>query len=105
MLWGPPGFVEHAMRKKARSAWAPAARKALRRFKAELKQRRQQLAAAINAAACKLAVRADREHDGDAVLAIGAPDILEFVRLTIPDVTLTEVNETIMQTLPYMGGG
>jgi hypothetical protein len=37
-------------------------------------------------------------------VAISAPAIFELVRLTIPDVTLDEIGDTIMQNLPYMGG-
>jgi hypothetical protein len=38
------------------------------------------------------------------MLAIGALAIFELVRLTIPNVTPDEVQDTIMQSLPYMGG-
>jgi hypothetical protein len=38
------------------------------------------------------------------MLAIRALDIFERVRLTIPNVTLEEVQATIVQSLPYMGG-
>jgi hypothetical protein len=38
------------------------------------------------------------------MLAISAFAIFELVRLTIPNVTLNEVQDTIMQSLPYMGG-
>jgi hypothetical protein len=38
------------------------------------------------------------------MLAISALAILRLVRRTIPDVTLDEINDTIMQSLPYMGG-
>ena len=38
------------------------------------------------------------------VLAISALDIFELVQRNIPDVTPDEINYTIMQNLPYMGG-
>jgi hypothetical protein len=38
------------------------------------------------------------------MLAISALAIFELVRLTIPNVTPDEVQDTIMQTLPYRGG-
>jgi len=38
------------------------------------------------------------------MLAINVPAIFKLVRLTIPDVTLDEVGDTIMQNFPYMGG-
>src|SRR5262245_2429493 len=38
------------------------------------------------------------------MLAISAFAIFELVRLTIPNVTPDEVQDTIMQSLPYMGG-
>ena len=38
------------------------------------------------------------------MLAISALAILERVRLTIPNVTLEEVQDAITQSLPYMGG-
>jgi hypothetical protein len=38
------------------------------------------------------------------MLAISALAIFELVRLTIPNVTPDEVQDTIMQSLPYMGG-
>ena len=38
------------------------------------------------------------------MLAISALDIFELVRRKIPDVTPDEINYTIMQSLPYMGG-
>jgi hypothetical protein len=38
------------------------------------------------------------------MLAISALAIFERVRLTIPNVTLEEVQDAIMQSLPYMGG-
>jgi hypothetical protein len=37
------------------------------------------------------------------MLAISSRAIFERVRLTIPNVTLEEVQDTIMQSLPYMG--
>ena len=37
------------------------------------------------------------------MLAISSPAILEAVQLTIPDVTLDEVADAIMHSLPYMG--
>jgi hypothetical protein len=37
-------------------------------------------------------------------LAISSRAIFERVRLTIPNVTLKEVQDTIMQSLPYKGG-
>jgi len=36
--------------------------------------------------------------------AISALAIFELVRLTIPNVRPDEVHDTIMQSLPYMGG-
>jgi hypothetical protein len=38
------------------------------------------------------------------MLAISTLDILDLVRLTVPDVTADEVANIIMQSLPYMGG-
>lgn len=38
------------------------------------------------------------------MLAISALAIFELVRVTIPNVTPDEVQDAIMQTLPYMGG-
>ena len=38
------------------------------------------------------------------MLAISSRAIFERVRLTIPNVTLEEVQDTIMQSLPYKGG-
>jgi len=38
------------------------------------------------------------------MLAIRALAIFERVRLTIPNVTLEEIQDTIMQSLPYKGG-
>ena len=38
------------------------------------------------------------------MLAISALAIFELVRLTIPNVTPDEVQDTIMQSLPYVGG-
>ena len=38
------------------------------------------------------------------MLAISALAIFELVRRKIPDVTPDEINYTIMQSLPYMGG-
>jgi len=38
------------------------------------------------------------------MLAISAHAIFERVRLTIPNVTLDEIEDTIMQSVPYMGG-
>ena len=38
------------------------------------------------------------------MLAISALDIFELVQQKIPDVTPDEINYTIMQSLPYMGG-
>jgi predicted alpha/beta-hydrolase family hydrolase len=103
MLWGPPGFVERATRRKGGTPWDPAVRKALRRFKAELKQRRQAVAAAIKAAALELAERAVREQGGEGMLAISGRAIFERVRLTIPDATFAEVQGMITQSFPYMG--
>jgi hypothetical protein len=38
------------------------------------------------------------------VLAIGPHEIFPRVRLKIPDVTVEEIEEAIMQSVPYMGG-
>ena len=38
------------------------------------------------------------------MLLISSRAIFERVRLTIPNVTLEEVQDTIMQSLPYKGG-
>jgi hypothetical protein len=38
------------------------------------------------------------------MLAISALAVFERVRLTIPNVTLEEVQDAIIQSLPYMGG-
>jgi hypothetical protein len=38
------------------------------------------------------------------MIAISALAIFELVRLTVPDVTPDEVENTIMHSLPYMGG-
>jgi hypothetical protein len=38
------------------------------------------------------------------MLAIGSPAIFEVVRTTIPDVTLDEIQEAIMRSLPCIGG-
>jgi hypothetical protein len=38
------------------------------------------------------------------MLTISTLDILDLVRLTVPDVTADEVANIIMQSLPYMGG-
>jgi hypothetical protein len=38
------------------------------------------------------------------MLAISALAIFELVQQKIPDVTPDEINYTIMQSLPYMGG-
>jgi hypothetical protein len=38
------------------------------------------------------------------MLAISSRAIFERVRLTIPNVALEEVQDTIMQSLPYKGG-
>jgi hypothetical protein len=38
------------------------------------------------------------------MLAISSRAIFERVRLTIPNVTLKEVQDSIMQSLPYKGG-
>ena len=38
------------------------------------------------------------------MIAIGALAIFELVRLTVPDVTPDEVENTLMHSLPYMGG-
>jgi hypothetical protein len=43
-------------------------------------------------------------NPGYKMLAISAPAIFERVRLTISDVTLDEVVDTIMESLPYAGG-
>jgi hypothetical protein len=108
MLWAPdflsPDFLAN---RKCGNAykWDQAIREALRRFEAERKQRRQRLAKTIRRAARKLAVRSEPSYShGDGMVAISGVEIFELVRLRIPDVTPAEVNETIMQTLPYMGG-
>jgi hypothetical protein len=38
------------------------------------------------------------------MFAISSPAIFELVQLTIPNVTLDEVQDTITQNFPYMGG-
>jgi hypothetical protein len=108
MLWGPPDFLSpdflaNRAREKACN-WDQAIREALRRFEAERKQRRQQLAEAIRGAAGELAAQAEPGcANDDGMVAMSSVEIFELVRLRIPDVTQGELNETIMQILPYMG--
>jgi hypothetical protein len=77
--------------------------------------RRQLLIKAIHDAAIELATRAAAQYAAPQLdnkkppkpkpqmLAIGTLDILDLVRLTVPDVTADEVANIIMQSLPYMG--
>jgi hypothetical protein len=106
MLWGSPDLFANRRREKNACKWNRAILEALRRFEAERKQRRQRLAKAIRRAVRKLPVRSDepRYDCGDGMVAISSAEIFELVRLKMPDVTPAELNETIMQTLPYMGG-
>jgi hypothetical protein len=106
MLWGPPGFIERAMRRKGGTPWDPAVRKAIRCFKAEQKQRQQKLAGAITAAVRELAERAAREQGGgEGMLAISGRAIFEHVRWTIPDATFAEVSEETKRNVRYVGPG
>jgi hypothetical protein len=60
--------------------------------------------AALELATRALATRADGVNPKPEMLAISAFAIFELVRLTIPDVTPDEVQDAVMQSLPYMGG-
>jgi hypothetical protein len=103
MLWAPPGFVANHWQEGHK--WGSAIHEARHRFEAELDQRRQQLAAAIREAAVELAARGQAGTGNDnRMAAISSVAIFELIRLTIPDVTQAEVDNAIMQTLPYTGG-
>jgi hypothetical protein len=64
--------------------------------------RRRTLIKAVQQAALELA-RTEGARQNQ-MLAISDLTIFERVRLTIPNVTLEEVQDAIMQSLPYMGG-
>jgi hypothetical protein len=68
--------------------------------------RRRLLLKAIHDAASELATRASRARSKSdpQIIAISALDIFELIRPTVPNVTLDEVENIIMQSLPYMGG-
>jgi hypothetical protein len=99
MLWGPPDLLD-----KYEGRWQAPIRETINRFEAEQNQRRKRLAKTIRWAAGKLAVRSEPSYRrDDGMVAINSVEIFELVRLRIPDVTQAELDETIMQILPYVG--